>query len=85
MEYLLTAAVLVAMTVTPLPLPPSWLVLAYLSVELDAIPPANLRSLVEVAIRRHLPLGQLKVLKAAEESERALLNGLVGMLQEQTA
>lgn len=36
MEYLLTAAVLVAMTVTPLPLPPSWLVLAYLSVELDA-------------------------------------------------
>ena len=36
MEYLITAAILVAMTVTPLPMPPSWLVLAYLSVELDA-------------------------------------------------
>ena len=36
MEYLIAAAVVVGMTVTPLPLPPSWLVLAYLSVELDA-------------------------------------------------
>ena len=38
MDYLLIALLLVAMTVTPLPLPPSWLVLAYLSVELDAHP-----------------------------------------------
>ena len=36
MEYLVAAGVLAAMTVTPVPLPPSWLVLAYLSVELDA-------------------------------------------------
>lgn len=38
MAYLLAAGVVVAMTITPLPLPPSWLVLAYLSAELDAHP-----------------------------------------------
>lgn len=38
MDYLLAAAILAGMTVTPVPLPPSWLVLAYLSVELDAHP-----------------------------------------------
>lgn len=36
MEYLIAAGILAAMTVTPVPLPPSWLVLAYLSVALDA-------------------------------------------------
>ncbi|MFO1127726.1 MAG: hypothetical protein U1E66_04720 [Rhodospirillales bacterium] len=51
------------------------------SVELDAIAPNRLRALVETAIQRHLPLRQFEVLKAAEESERALLSGLVGMLQ----
>jgi membrane protein YqaA with SNARE-associated domain len=35
-EYLLAAAIVAGMTVTPVPLPPSWLVVAYLSVELDA-------------------------------------------------
>ena len=35
-EYLLVAGILAGMTVTPVPLPPSWLVVAYLSVELDA-------------------------------------------------
>ncbi len=30
--------IVVAMTITPLPLPPSWLVLAYISLELDANP-----------------------------------------------
>ncbi len=34
MEYLLAFGIVVAMTITPLPLPPSWLVLAYISVEL---------------------------------------------------
>lgn len=38
MAYLLAAAIVAAMTVTPLPLPPSWLVLSYLSLELDANP-----------------------------------------------
>jgi len=36
--YLLAAMIIAAMTVTPLPLPPSWLVLSYLSLELDAHP-----------------------------------------------
>lgn len=46
---------------------------APVSVELDAIPPNRLRRLVEVAIEQHLPDEQLKVLKVAEESERAWL------------
>jgi membrane protein YqaA with SNARE-associated domain len=38
--YLLAFAIVAAMTATPLPLPSSWLVLAYLSVQLDAQPAA---------------------------------------------
>jgi membrane protein YqaA with SNARE-associated domain len=38
MEYLVAFGIVVAMTITPLPLPPSWLVLAYVSLELDADP-----------------------------------------------
>lgn len=49
------------------------------SVELDAIPPDTLRDLVESTIQRHLPPEQFAVLKAAEESERQLIKGLVGM------
>jgi hypothetical protein len=49
------------------------------SVELDAIEPGRLRQLVRDAIERHLPPDQFEVLKAAEESERLLLAGLVGM------
>jgi hypothetical protein len=41
-----------------------------ISVELDAIPPDQLRDLVEAAIVAHLPAEQLQVLRAAEESER---------------
>jgi hypothetical protein len=37
-EYLLAFGVVVAMTITPLPLPPSWLVLTYISLQLDASP-----------------------------------------------
>lgn len=36
MDYLIAFGVALAMTITPLPLPPSWLVLAYIAVELDA-------------------------------------------------
>jgi hypothetical protein len=50
-----------------------------LSVELDAIEPQRLRSLVSDAIERHLPAEQYAVLKAAEESERSLLQRLIGM------
>jgi hypothetical protein len=43
--------------------------------ELDAIDPDTLRYLVEAAILRHLNPGELKVLRAAEESEREILLG----------
>jgi hypothetical protein len=46
------------------------------SVELDAIPPDDLRELVDDAIERHLPEGYLNELKVAEESERDLLKRL---------
>jgi hypothetical protein len=49
------------------------------SVELDAIPPGRLRTLVQRAIERHLPSEQYRVLKVAEKSERRLICGLVGM------
>ena len=43
------------------------------SVELDAIEPGRLRAIVRDAIERHLPKGELEVLKQAERSEQALL------------
>ncbi len=46
------------------------------SVELDSIPPEMLRALVEEAIARRLPQDQLRVLQAAEDSERAWLTVL---------
>ncbi len=54
--------------------------LGNISVELYAIRPDTLRGLVETTIHRHLPPEQFKVLKAAEASERQLLEGLVGMV-----
>ena len=51
-----------------------------ISVELDAIPPSQLRNLVQRAIERHLPPEQYRVLKIAEESELQLIHKeLVGM------
>lgn len=43
------------------------------SVELDAIHPAQLRSMVREAIEQHLPSDQMAVLKVAEDSEREML------------
>jgi hypothetical protein len=43
------------------------------SVELDAIEPDRLRGLVKEAIEKHLPQERLKILKAAEQSERDIL------------
>ncbi len=43
------------------------------SVELDAIPAAKLRELVRGCIERHVDQEQIKILRAAEESERGLL------------
>ncbi len=43
------------------------------SVELDAIHPDQLRRLVSEALQQHIPLGELRVLRAAEDSEREAL------------
>jgi len=50
------------------------------SVELDAIEPDQLRQIVLDAIEQHISPNDVRVLRAAEESERLLINGLVGML-----
>jgi hypothetical protein len=55
-----------------------------ISVELDAIDPDRLRALVQIAIEQHLPPEEFAVLKAAEESERALIKGLVGMMRDRS-
>ena len=52
-----------------------------ISVELDAIPPDRLRYLVKETIEGHIDPQRLATLYAAEESEKRLINGLVGMLQ----
>jgi hypothetical protein len=52
-----------------------------LSVELDAIPPDDLRGLVQEAIERHLPPEQYAVLRETEKNEQKLIHGLVGMLK----
>ena len=52
-----------------------------ISVELDAIPPTDLRDLVTMAIEQHLPKHQLDILKIAEAEERKLLRGLVGLME----
>ena len=46
------------------------------SVELDAIPPEQLRAIVTGAISAHVPWDHMKHIQAAEESERALLQTL---------
>jgi hypothetical protein len=46
--------------------------------ELDAIPPDQLRDLVETHINLHLPQDKLEKLKAAEASERDIITRLVG-------
>jgi hypothetical protein len=48
-----------------------------ISVELDAIEPNVLRSLVQETIERHLPQDQFEILKAAEESEREIISRMV--------
>jgi hypothetical protein len=48
------------------------------SVELDAIEPDMLRTIVRDAIELHLPAERLEVLKVAEASEREVITRLVG-------
>ena len=46
------------------------------SVEVDAIPPATLRNLVNTAIVKHIDKRALKALQVAEESERGILTSI---------
>jgi hypothetical protein len=43
------------------------------SVELDAIPPGTLRTVVREAVERHMDPERLRVMRLAEEQERDLL------------
>jgi hypothetical protein len=52
-----------------------------ISVELDAIDPTRLRAIVQTQIERHLPRRQFAILKAAEQSERELLQSWVGKME----
>lgn len=54
------------------------------SVELDAIHPDQLRQLVKDVILRHLPAGQLDVLRVAESSEREMLRLFAHQVEETT-
>jgi hypothetical protein len=51
------------------------------SVEVDAIPPPTLLQLVRDSIERHVDPARVRVLEAAEASERELLGGLAAMLE----
>jgi hypothetical protein len=53
-----------------------------ISVELDAIDPIRLRTLVQCCVERHLPPEKYSVLIEAEKSERKLFRGLAGLVQE---
>ena len=51
------------------------------SVELDALPPDELRALVCACIEQHVSADALAVLRAAEESERELLEAWAGRVE----
>jgi len=51
-----------------------------ISVELDAVEPAQLRNIVYQAIEKLLPEHKLNVLKVAEESERAAFSSIADLL-----
>ncbi len=48
------------------------------SVEVDAIPPSTLRSLVREAIEQHIDPGALELTRSVEASERRVLTDLIG-------
>ena len=52
------------------------------SVELDAVPPDTLRTLVRSIIEHHLPAGHMRVLKVAEDSERQILQDLAKLVAD---
>jgi hypothetical protein len=48
------------------------------SVDLDAMPPAELRRLVRECIERHIPAGHIEALETAEQSEREIFTRIAG-------
>jgi hypothetical protein len=52
------------------------------SVEVDAIPPAELRRIINSAIERHVNQRALKIIRVAEQSERELMARISGRLPE---
>ncbi len=54
------------------------------SVELDAIPPARLRQIIEAAIEQHVDRHALEVLREAERSEREIFSSLQSWLANQS-
>jgi hypothetical protein len=56
-----------------------------ISVELDAIPPAELRDLVEDVISQHMPDHQFRILQQAEASEREIIMRLVNGMDAEDA
>ena len=56
-----------------------------ISVELDAIPPTELRGLVEDVITQHMPAHQFRILKEAEASEREIIMRLVNGMDAEDA
>ncbi|MFO1143167.1 MAG: hypothetical protein U1E59_12365 [Amaricoccus sp.] len=55
------------------------------SVDLDAIEPSRLRSIVDDALQRHLGPDELDALLVAEKDEQRLIHGLVGMVEDYLA
>ncbi len=51
------------------------------SVEVDAIPPTQLRELARACIAQHIDPWQVRVLETAEESERAILNAFARQIE----
>lgn len=47
------------------------------SVELDAVPPEQLRTLIENCIKQHLPVGEIDRLQRIEDEERKTLRAMV--------
>ena len=52
------------------------------SVEVDAIPPADLRTLVHNAIVQHIDVPALRALEQTEEAERETLDNLLHGLEQ---
>lgn len=51
------------------------------SVEVDAIPPSTLRSIVREAIEQHIDEHELRLTRSVEQSEKAILHTMIGSVR----